>query len=95
MILLTPEQTARLESRFLPEKPGPLVGPHVIHTGIGACSVDRWPTPQAVLVETAGNYILLGEVEVPVPTDMKPRIKGFVETSEVFVPLFRAAFSRS
>ncbi len=56
MLLLTPAQTAALQDWFLPERVGPLVGPHVIATGHGRCWVDHWPTPRAVLVETAGNY---------------------------------------
>jgi len=33
MIFLSMEQTATLKHWFAPERPGPLVGPHVIHTG--------------------------------------------------------------
>ena len=46
MLLLTPAQTAALQDWFLPERVGPLVGPHVIATGRGW--VDRWPAPRAV-----------------------------------------------
>jgi RimJ/RimL family protein N-acetyltransferase len=92
MILLTPEQTATLKNRFLPERPGPLIGSHVIHTGHGRCLVDRWPAPQAVLVETAGNYSLLGDARALSPADLPPHLKGFVETSEAFVPLLEVAF---
>lgn len=92
MIRLAPEQTASLKNWFLPERPGPLIGSHVIHTGNGACFVDRWPMPQVVLVETAGNYTLLGEAQALTPADLQPHIKGFVETSEAFVPLLKAAF---
>jgi RimJ/RimL family protein N-acetyltransferase len=92
MILLTPEQTATLKNWFLPERPGPLIGSHVIHTGNGVCFVDRWPAPQVVLVETAGNYTLLGQAQALIPVDIQPHIKGFVETSEAFVPLLKAAF---
>jgi RimJ/RimL family protein N-acetyltransferase len=92
MILLTPEQTANLRNWFLPERPGPLIGPHVIHTGHGACFVDRWPNPRAVLVNTAGNYTLRGEPRALSPADLRPHIIGFVETSADFVPLLKAAF---
>ena len=92
MILLTPDQTAVLKSWFLPERPGPLVGSHVIQTGHGVCRVDRWPDPRAVLVETAGNYALLGEPAVLQPADPKPHIFGVVEAAENFEPLLRAAF---
>lgn len=92
MIRLTPEQSATLKEWFLPERPGPLIGSHVIHTGNGACFVDRWPEPQAVLVETAGNYTLLGDPQTLTPADLQPYIKGFVETTKAFVLLLKAAF---
>lgn len=93
MIRLTTEQTAKLTDWFLPERPGPLIGSHVINTGNGLCLVDRWPAPQAVLVEIAGNYTLLGEPQVLTPTDIQPHIKGVVEADPAFAPLLRAAFS--
>ena len=95
MILLTPEQTTSLKNWFLPEIPGPLmIGLHVIQTGNGACLADRWPDPRALLVETAGNYTLLGEGQALSPEDLRPHIAGFVDTSEDFVPLLKAAFPK-
>jgi RimJ/RimL family protein N-acetyltransferase len=93
MIQLTSNQTATLKNWFLPDRPGPLVGLHVIHTGNGTCWVDCWPSPRAVLVETAGNYSLVGDPEALSPADLKPHIRGFVEAPESFVPLLRAAFA--
>lgn len=92
MIRLTSQQTARIKDWFLPERPGPLIGSHVILTGHGECLVDRWPHPQAVLVETAGNYTLLGDAQALAPADLQGHVKGFVETIEAFVPLLREAF---
>lgn len=89
---LTPEQTAILKPWFRPERPGPLIGSHVIHTGNGTCLVDRWPEPRVVLVETAGNYTLLGDAQAITPADVQPHIKGFVEASTTFEPLLRTAF---
>lgn len=54
--------------------------------------MDRWPDPHIVLVETAGNYTLLGEAHALTPAEIHPHIKGFVETSAAFVPLLKAAF---
>ena len=90
---LTPDQTATLKNWFLPDRPGPLVGLHVIHTGNGTCWVDRWPNPQAVLVETARNYSMAGEPEALTSADLKSYISGFVEVPELFVPLLRATFA--
>ena len=92
MLLLTPAQTAALQDWFLPERVGPLPGPHVIVTGHGRCWVDRWPAPRAVLVETGGNYSLLGDPGALAPADIQPHIKGFVDAPEAFAPLLRAAF---
>ena len=92
MLLLTPAQTAALQDWFLPERVGPLPGPHVIATGHGHCWVDRWPAPRVVLVEAAGNYSLLGDPGALKPADIQPHIKGMVDAPEAFVPLLRAAF---
>lgn len=64
----------------------------LVLTGHGACFVDRWPDPRALLVETAGNYTLLGDAHALSPADLKPHVKGFVETTGAFVPLLRQAF---
>ena len=66
---------------------------HVIQTGHGTCLVDRWPEPKVILIETAGNYTLLGEVLAITAADLQPHIKGFVETSEGFLSLLQTAFS--
>jgi hypothetical protein len=57
---LSPEALATLQLWFQPEQPGQLVGPHVITTGKGAAWVGHWPEPRALLVESAGNYTLVG-----------------------------------
>jgi RimJ/RimL family protein N-acetyltransferase len=92
MILITPEQTAALRDWFIPERPGPLVGIHVIQTGNGSCFADRWPDPRAVLVVTADNYSLSGEAGAVTPDELQPLIRGFVETSPPFVPILEAVF---
>lgn len=92
MISLTREQINALRNWFQPERPGPLIGPHVIHTGHGACLVDRWPAPQVVLVETAANYALLGNAQVITAADFPSHLQGFVAAGADFIPLLRAAF---
>lgn len=92
MITLSREQTVALQSWFQPERPGPLIGAHVVHTGHGTAWVDRWPAPRAILVETAGNYSLLGEPAALTPAALKPHLAGFVEAAPAFEPLLRAAF---
>lgn len=89
---LTQERTTLLSGWFLPERPGPLIGAHVIHTGNGRCLVDRWPAPQALLVETAGNYTLVGDPDAFTPADLQAHVKGFVDAPDAFVPLLKSAF---
>lgn len=92
MILLTPEQAASLRAWFLPDRPGPLVGLHVLNTGNGACFVDRWPGPRAALVDTAGNYSLAGDPAALAPEDLRGRVAGFLDAPDAFEPLLREAF---
>lgn len=92
MIQLTLAQIATLKSWFRPDRPGPLIGLHVIHTGHGHGWADRWPAPRALLVETAHNYSLVGDPTVLTSADLKPLISGFVEAPKPFVPLLQETF---
>jgi ribosomal protein S18 acetylase RimI-like enzyme len=92
MIQLTPDQVPAIRDRFVPDQPGPLVGLHLLQTGNGTCFVDTWPNPRAVLVDCARNYSLTGDPEALQPNDLKDRVSGFLDTSERFLPLLRAAF---
>jgi RimJ/RimL family protein N-acetyltransferase len=90
MIRLTPDQVAGLADWFLPERPGPLVGSHLVLTGHGAAWADRWPAPRALLVEAAGNYSMAGDPGALRAADLPP-LAGFIEAPGPFVPLLRAA----
>ena len=92
MVELDRRRTATLRGWFLPERPGPLVGMHVIQTGHGRCWVDRWPNPRAVLVETGRNYALLGDPDALTSDGLRPHVVGFVEAQERFLPLLRETF---
>ena len=92
MILLSPHQIATLSSRFLPDRPGPLIGLHIIHTGNGACYVDQWPAPAVILVNTGGNYALSGSPNHLKPEALRPLISGFLEASDPFAPILRQTF---
>ncbi len=92
MLQITLKQTATLRDWFLPDRPGPLIGLHIIQTGNGACFVDRWPDPRAILADAGGNYSLAGDPEALEPADLKGRLAGFVEAPESFVPLLEATF---
>ncbi len=92
MIPLTPQQAATLADWFLPERPGPLVAAHFIHTGFSSCYADRWPDPRAVLVEAAGNYTLTGDPSALSPAVLSGRVKGFLEAPDDFLPLLQETF---
>ena len=47
-----------------PERPGPLVGSHLLHTSIGRWWVDRWPDPRASVMLAGGNLAVRGDVGV-------------------------------
>lgn len=92
LIRLALYQTKTLRDRFLPDRPGPLVGLHVSQTGHGECFADRWPDPRAVLVKSGENYSLDGDPAALTARDLTGRIEGYVEAPESFVPLLWAAF---
>jgi hypothetical protein len=94
MLELDRRDTESLRGRFLPERPGPLVGMHVIQTGHGRCLADCWPNPRAILVEAAQNYALLGDLAALTPESLRPHVEGFVEAQESFAPLLKAAFGQ-
>lgn len=92
MIRLTPQQTATLRHWFLPDRPGPLIGLHVIQSGHGSCWVDCWPDPRALYVETARNGSLVGDPNVLTPAMIRNVVVGFVEAPPAFAPLLKTTF---
>ncbi|MEO3784985.1 GNAT family N-acetyltransferase [Actinocorallia sp. B10E7] len=70
---------------FHPEVPGPLIGPHVLRTGLGRILVDDPADPGTVLAEAGGdNYDLSGD---PSGLDCEKLPQGFYRTDEDFAPL--------
>lgn len=90
MRLLTPAEAATVRSWFLPDRPGPLIGLHVLATGHGTWYADRWPAPRAVVVETVGNYAMRGDPSVVDPIDLRAHVTGFVDAPATWLPLLRA-----
>jgi len=84
---LPPAEYPLLRPWFWPERPGPLVYPHVTATGHGRCLVDRLPGPRTVLAEVSGNYSVRGDADHL--TDPAEPIKGFVDAPEKFWPALR------
>jgi hypothetical protein len=90
VLLLTSDQRILLRDWFLPDRPGPLVGLHVLQAGQGVCWVDRWPEPRVVLAETGGNLALVGDPGALTPGDLRPHLVGFVDAPAGFEPLLHA-----
>jgi RimJ/RimL family protein N-acetyltransferase len=91
MIQITPDQIATLSNWLIPERPS-LIALHVLHTGNGACFVDRWPAPHAVLVTIDALCSLLGDPDVLKTDDLRHHLTGLMYTSEQFVPLLETVF---
>lgn len=87
MLALPRAQYEQLRPWFEPERPGPLVWPHVVRTGYGRCLVDRWPDPRTVLAEVGGNISLRGDPAHL--SDPAEPIAGFIDAPESFLPVLR------
>ncbi len=92
MIQLTDKQAASLKPWFLPDRPGPLVGLHVINSGHGQIFADRWPQPRVVLANANGNMALAGDPEAWQPADLRGQIVGMVDAPPKFRPLLESSF---
>jgi RimJ/RimL family protein N-acetyltransferase len=92
MIEISRAQLDMLSQWFRPEAPGPIVGSHVLHTGIGQAWVDRWPDVQAVVVEATDNLVMVGDPAALDPSALAHHVAGFVAAPEAFVPLLETAY---
>ena len=92
MLELSPDQYTNLRHWFVPERPGPLIGLHVLNSGHGTLNVDCWPQLRVILSNVAGNYSLVGD-----PTALKPQhlsgMAGMIEAPISFLPLLRESFA--
>lgn len=91
MISLSSSQLEAFASWFTPERPGYLVGSHVLNTGYGRAWADRFPHGRALLAEAAGNYQLYGDPQAFTPEELAPQLTGFVYCPPGFEPLLRLA----
>lgn len=67
---------------LLPDRPGPLVGLHVLQSGRGECWADRWPDPRAALFFAGGNLAFAGDADALPAGDLRARIDHWLETWE-------------
>jgi RimJ/RimL family protein N-acetyltransferase len=92
MMQLTNPQLTTLRHWFLPDRPGPLIGLHLLNGGHGTAWADRWPEPQALYVETGKNGALAGDPSALTPAMIREVVIGFVEAPATFVPLLQETF---
>src|SRR4030095_16687040 len=76
---LTREQLATVTHLLPPERPGPMIAQHLLHTGNRSCLADRWPGPRALAVETGFNWAMAGDPAALDPEAVAGRVVGFVE----------------
>jgi GNAT superfamily N-acetyltransferase len=75
---------AAVAALFAPERPGPLIHPHVATTGVGRCRADRGDDPRTAVAELpGGNFACRGE-----PAAVAGLI-GLVEAPPEWVPALR------
>jgi len=89
MIEVAAAQREALRGWFKPERPGPLIGMHVLNTGRGQCFVDRWPEPRAVLAVTPDNFALRGDPAAVAAETLGGLVRGFVEAEAAWVKVLR------
>lgn len=78
---------------FLPDRPGPLTGLHVIATGLGELFVDRLPAPRVALARVGADVQLAGDPAALAPEALRAlELRGFIDAPERFVPLLLAQF---
>jgi RimJ/RimL family protein N-acetyltransferase len=94
MIELRPDQREAGRGLFLPDRPGPQTGLHVIQTGLGQLHVDRWPEPRVAAAIAGEDLQLAGDAASIDARDLRSlRFEhGTVDAPEPFVTHLESAF---
>lgn len=74
------------------ERPGPLVGEHVLTTGNGALLVDDAAAPTLLLAMSGGNRALRGDANAGRLRAVQPRLPGMIDAPPAFEAPLRALF---
>jgi RimJ/RimL family protein N-acetyltransferase len=85
MIQLTPQQALELRPWFRPERRH-LIGLHILNTGNGVCSADRWPGPRLVLAAIGSLLSLSGDPDALSPEDLHKLSGGWLHCPAEFLP---------
>lgn len=90
MVLVTPAELSRIDTWFRPERPGSMIGAHLLRTGLGRCLVDRLDPARAVLAQLGSNIALRGDPAI-LPPDALDGVAGYVDAPPEWLPVLRAA----
>lgn len=94
MIRVAPPQRDDLRALFLPDRPGPLVGLHVIQTGLGELLADRWPEARVAIAHAGQDRQIAGDPGALGVSDLLALgvERGMFDAPAEFEPLLEAAF---
>lgn len=93
MIQLNTEQCRAVHHWFQPEAPGiALAAAHVLATGHGTWSADRWPDPRLLLAAAGPNLVLRGDATVFAGA-APPGLTGFVDAGPRFLPVLEQVYA--
>jgi GNAT superfamily N-acetyltransferase len=91
---LPAERRASARSLFLPDRPGPLTGLHVIATGLGRLFVDSAEAPRVALASVGFDAQLAGDPAALAPEALRASLReAAFDAPSAFEPLLRAAFA--
>lgn len=83
---LDPSHWPALRGRLLPDRPGPLIGLHMLATGVGEWWVDRFPSPRVSMMFIGGNLAFFGQAEAIDPRRLSELIERQLRTwDRVFI----------
>lgn len=88
---LSPQQALELRPWFQPERRH-LIGLHIINTGKGVCSVDRWPEPRVVLAAIGSLLSLSGDPDAISAEDLAALAGSWLHCPAVFLPTLHTVF---
>jgi len=96
---LVPDELPALRLLLGDERPGPLVGPHLLATGCGGAWVDRWPDARVAVACAGDGMALRGDAErldaAALGKIVMERLADWdsvlIDAAEAFVPAIRAA----
>jgi len=93
VIALAPAARTAARELFVPDRPGPMVGLHVIHTGLGQMWVDRASSPRVALAAIGMDLQLAGDAAALDPDALRRVLpeRGLVDAPGPLAGVLRVA----